>query len=271
MSFPSGSLKTPTIQADGSAGRSDLATFWRVNVSPVEDFGVAHSHMGSSLEWNKRMLSAEQRRRLLEVRRSLSPTLTPRETLTSLLRTVSETVGTKVALLGHKKTGWTILVESSREPSLASALMSRGVVEQLESALDGSVTVWSDGPRRWTAVGLSLHASVRGVIVLGVEEGIVTGVVVSLAVLVWRSSHPHMAIVGRVPGTEHFRNVERHQVETLPDVIALRIDESIYFATCRTFIDNIDDRAKEKNNSERRRPTHCSRIVIASRKSSESY
>lgn len=43
------------------------------------------------------------------------------------------------------------------------------------------------------------------------------------------SSHPHMAVVGRVAGTEHFRNVSRHAVETLPDVIALRIDESLFF------------------------------------------
>jgi SulP family sulfate permease len=89
------------------------------------------------------------------------------------------------------------------------------------------------------ADAIALLLTFCGVIVLGVEEGIVTGVVVSLAVLVWRSSHPHMAIVGRVPGTEHFRNVERHQVETLPDVIALRIDESIYFANAQLLEEKI--------------------------------
>ncbi len=89
------------------------------------------------------------------------------------------------------------------------------------------------------ADAIALLLTFCGVIVLGVEEGIVSGVVVSLAVLVWRSSHPHMAIVGRVPGTEHFRNVERHQVETLPDVIALRIDESIYFANAQLLEEKI--------------------------------
>ena len=79
-----------------------------------------------------------------------------------------------------------------------------------------------------------------GVIVLGVEEGIVIGVALSLAVLVWRSSHPHMAVVGRVPGTEHFRNIERHQVETLPGLIALRIDESIYFANAQLLEEKIE-------------------------------
>ncbi len=79
-----------------------------------------------------------------------------------------------------------------------------------------------------------------GVIVVGVEAGIVIGVALSLAVLVWRSSHPHMAVVGRVPGTEHFRNVERHQVETLPGMIALRIDESIYFANAQLLEEKLE-------------------------------
>lgn len=77
---------------------------------------------------------------------------------------------------------------------------------------------------------LSLVATLLGVLVLGVEGGILTGVALSLATLVWRSSHPHIAVVGRVPGTEHFRNVERHQVLTLPGVLALRVDESLFFA-----------------------------------------
>ena len=79
-----------------------------------------------------------------------------------------------------------------------------------------------------------------GVIIFGVEEGIVIGVALSLAVLVWRSSHPHMAVVGRVPGTEHFRNIERHAVETLPELIALRIDESIYFANAQVLEEKIE-------------------------------
>lgn len=80
------------------------------------------------------------------------------------------------------------------------------------------------------ADALSLLATALGVIVLGVETGIVLGVAMSLAALVWRSSHPHMAVVGRVPGTEHFRNVERHAVQTVPGLLALRVDESLFFA-----------------------------------------
>jgi SulP family sulfate permease len=72
-----------------------------------------------------------------------------------------------------------------------------------------------------------------GVLALGVEEGIVLGVLASLALFLWRTSRPHIAVVGRVGTSEHFRNVNRHTVHTLPHVHALRIDESLYFANTR--------------------------------------
>ncbi len=86
----------------------------------------------------------------------------------------------------------------------------------------------------------SLLLTFAGVLLLGVEEGIMLGVVLSLAALVWRSSHPHMAVVGRVPGTEHFRNIERHQVETLPGLVALRVDESLYFANAQLLEEKVE-------------------------------
>jgi SulP family sulfate permease len=90
------------------------------------------------------------------------------------------------------------------------------------------------------ADAVSLLLTFAGVILLGVEEGILLGVVLSLAVLVWRSSRPHIAVVGRVPGTEHYRNVDRFAVETQPDLIALRIDESLYFANAHALEDKIE-------------------------------
>lgn len=71
------------------------------------------------------------------------------------------------------------------------------------------------------------------VLVKGVEWGVAAGVALSLALHLWRTSRPHMAVVGRVPGSEHFRNVLRHHVLTSPEVINLRVDESLYFANAR--------------------------------------
>lgn len=80
------------------------------------------------------------------------------------------------------------------------------------------------------ADAVALLVTLFGVLLLGVEAGIVLGVVLSLAALVWRSSRPHMAVVGRVPGTEHYRNRERMRVDLSPGLLALRIDESLFFA-----------------------------------------
>lgn len=74
---------------------------------------------------------------------------------------------------------------------------------------------------------------------LGVEAGIVTGVVLSIALHLYRSSKPHCAIMGQVPGTEHFRNVKRHRVVTGEKVVTLRVDESLYFANARFLEDRI--------------------------------
>jgi SulP family sulfate permease len=65
------------------------------------------------------------------------------------------------------------------------------------------------------------------------------GVALSLLLFLWRTSTPHMAIVGQVPGTEHFRNVDRHAVITDPAILSLRVDESLYFANARYLEDRI--------------------------------
>jgi SulP family sulfate permease len=66
-----------------------------------------------------------------------------------------------------------------------------------------------------------------------VEAGVMAGVGISLVLFLYRTSRPHIAIVGLVPGTEHFRNVLRHKVKTSPHVLSLRVDESLYFANAR--------------------------------------
>lgn len=90
------------------------------------------------------------------------------------------------------------------------------------------------------ADALSLLATAGGVMAWGVEVGILMGVGLSLGTLVWRSSHPHIAVVGRVPGTEHFRNIARHHVTTESGLIAVRVDESLYFANAEVLQDTIE-------------------------------
>jgi SulP family sulfate permease len=75
---------------------------------------------------------------------------------------------------------------------------------------------------------------------LGVELGLVTGVTVSLSLFLYRTSRPHIAEVGLVPGTEHFRNVLRHSVLVDPRLVSLRVDESLYFANSKALEDQIN-------------------------------
>lgn len=75
------------------------------------------------------------------------------------------------------------------------------------------------------------------VLSMGVESGILIGIVISFVLLIRSSSMPHIAVVGRIEGTEHFRNVDRYDVLTSPEVLAVRIDESLYFVNTR-FIEN---------------------------------
>ena len=85
----------------------------------------------------------------------------------------------------------------------------------------------------------AVAATIAGTLLLGVEVGILLGVGTSILVFLYRSSKPHAAIVGKVPGTEHYRNVKRHAVETVPGVLSIRVDESLYFANARYLEDLI--------------------------------
>ena len=96
------------------------------------------------------------------------------------------------------------------------------------------------------ADAIALAATAGGVVVLGVEGGIAIGIGVSLASLVWRSSHPHIAVLGRVPLTEHFRNVLRYETETLAHVLALRVDENLLFANAYVVEQRIRDEVERR-------------------------
>jgi len=79
------------------------------------------------------------------------------------------------------------------------------------------------------ADALSLLGTASGVLTLGLEGGIALGIGLSLTTLLYRASTPHIAVIGRIAGTEHFRNIERHGVETISGVLFIRIDENLFF------------------------------------------
>jgi len=76
-------------------------------------------------------------------------------------------------------------------------------------------------------------------LLLGVELGVLSGVLASIALHLYKTSRPHIAVVGELPGTEHFRNVKRHRVVTYPHIVSLRVDESLYFANASYLEDEV--------------------------------
>ncbi len=72
-----------------------------------------------------------------------------------------------------------------------------------------------------------LLGSLGAVLLLGIERGLVAGLAATLLLWLRRAGHPHLAVLGRVPGTEHFRNVRRHAVTTWPELLLLRPDASL--------------------------------------------
>lgn len=89
---------------------------------------------------------------------------------------------------------------------------------------------------------LAVAATILLTLGLGVEIGVSAGVLLSILLFLWNSSRPHIAEVGLVPKTQHFRNINRHDVFTTPEVLTIRVDESLYFANARFLEDYILDR-----------------------------
>ena len=89
--------------------------------------------------------------------------------------------------------------------------------------------------------GIAELITLLGVLALGIEEGIALGVIITILSYLRRTSRPHIAVVGRINETEHFRNIKRHQVETWKNLLLIRIDENISFANVSYIIDYIEN------------------------------
>jgi sulfate permease, SulP family len=123
---------------------------------------------------------------------------------------------------------------------LPKATLAATIIVAVLSLVDLSILrrAWGYSKADFAAV----LATILVTLGVGVEAGVLAGVVLSILLFLWKTSRPHIAEVGLVPGTHHFRNVLRHKVETHPEVLTIRIDESLYFANARYMEDYIYDR-----------------------------
>ncbi|HHX90793.1 MAG TPA: sulfate permease [Paracoccus sp.] len=100
-------------------------------------------------------------------------------------------------------------------------------------------------PRAWAyskADGAAMAVTMVVTLLAGVEKGLAAGVGLSVVMHLYRTSRPHVAEVGQVPGTGHFRNVSRYEVVTTPGVVTLRVDESLYFPNARYLEDLVQEK-----------------------------
>lgn len=114
---------------------------------------------------------------------------------------------------------------------LPKATLAATIVVAVLSLVDFAI-LW----RAWRyslADFIAVSSTIVVTLIAGVEWGVSVGVLASVGIYLIKASRPHLAVVGQVPGTEHYRNVERHQVITQPHVLSVRIDESLFFANAR--------------------------------------
>jgi sulfate permease, SulP family len=127
---------------------------------------------------------------------------------------------------------------------LPKATLSATIIVAVWSLVDFSIV-----KKAWhysRADFLAVTATIVVTLLVGVEAGVASGIMVSILVHLYKSSRPHVAIVGEVPGTEHFRNVLRHKVVTHAHILSLRVDESLFFANTRYLEDLIYKEVAER-------------------------
>lgn len=114
---------------------------------------------------------------------------------------------------------------------LPKATLAATIIVAVLSLVDFSIlkTSWAYSRADFTAVATTILLTLG----MGVEIGVSAGVILSIALFLYKTSRPHIAEIGLVKGTEHFRNILRHTVETHPHFLAIRIDGSLYFANAR--------------------------------------
>ncbi len=90
-------------------------------------------------------------------------------------------------------------------------------------------------------------ATFLGTLILGIEEGIVIGVILSLALIIFRTTQPHTAVLGRIPGKPYYKNVKRfEQLEVRDEILIFRFDARLYFANVSYFKETLEEEILNK-------------------------
>lgn len=127
---------------------------------------------------------------------------------------------------------------------LPIAMLAATIIVAVLSLVDFSIIrqAWVFSKSDFYAITTTISLT----LILGVEAGVASGIIASIILHMYQTSRPHVAEIGLLPGGEHFRNVNHYKVETIPEIISLRIDESLLFSNVNYIGDYIDSLVQER-------------------------
>lgn len=86
-----------------------------------------------------------------------------------------------------------------------------------------------------------------GTLLLGIEEGVLIGVGLSLVMIIFQTTKPHVASLGKIPGSPHYKNIDRFDnLEDRKDILIVRFDARLYYANISYFQEEMEQRITAK-------------------------
>ena len=124
---------------------------------------------------------------------------------------------------------------------LASVIMVAvfGLIDYKEA-----IYLWKSNRKDFVLLLVTFFATLS----IGIEEGIAIGVILSLAMVIYKTTEPHVAVLANVPGTHFYRNINRFKDALIPkeDILIFRFDAQLYFANTTYFKDKLEELSIEK-------------------------
>lgn len=122
--------------------------------------------------------------------------------------------------------------------NLPKAVLAAVVLTAVAGLIDvpALVRLWRVNRADFAAAAVAL----AGVLLLGILQGILLAALVSVLILLLRASRPHVAFLGRVPGTNRYSDIARHpENEPIPGVIAFRPEGSLFYVNAESVLDAV--------------------------------
>ncbi len=128
--------------------------------------------------------------------------------------------------------------------SILAAIIIAAVIKLVD--INEAKNLWRVSKRDFWMMATTFIAT----IFFGIQEGLITGVFLSLGLVIYKSTYPHSAVLGKLPDTPYYRNLDRFpEALNRKDVLVYRFDAQLYFANINYFIDTLCESIKSKGDN----------------------